>query len=417
MQFATRAVHAAQPSECSTGAVTPPIFQTSTFEQQAPGLHRGFDYGRTNNPTRQRLEQVLAALEGVEHAAAFASGLAAENAILQAYLRPGDEVIVPTDVYGGTFRLLHNVFDRMGVLARSVDFGDLDAVSSAISARARLVWIESPTNPRLLVNDIAALARLAHRVGALAVVDNTFATPVFQQPFELGADLVVHSVTKYLAGHSDVVQGAVLAREAAVLAPIRFLQNAGGAIPAPLDCWLTLRGIKTLELRVRRAAENAERIARAVDGHPAVRRVYYPGLPHHPGHALARQQMSGYGAMLSLELRADPAGVRHFVSQRRYFALAESLGGVRSLICHPAAMTHASIPAEVRRQRGLADELVRLSPGIEAAEDLVQDVCEGLDALLANSGSAEGALASPRTVAARDVSQLSGLPAGVRAGG
>lgn len=385
MRFATKTIHAAQPSEPETGAVTAPIFQTSTFEQEAPGVHKGFDYSRTNNPTRARLEAVLATLEGVEYAAAFASGLAAENAILQAFLNPGDEVIIPPDVYGGTYRLLNRVYQPKGTIVTSVDLARLDRLEAAITSRTKLVWLESPTNPRLLIYDIAAICRAAHRHGALVVVDNTFATPVFQQPFELGADIVVHSVTKYLAGHSDLIQGAVLAKEKALFEPVKFLQNATGAVPAPFDCWLTLRGLKTLELRVRRHSENAEAIATTLAGHPAVRRVYFPGLADHPGHEIARKQMTGFGGMVSIELDAGIAAVRNFVSSRRYFALGESLGGVKSLICHPAAMTHASIPAAERLKLGLSDSLVRLSPGIEDPVDLVDDLVEGLDAIEADT--------------------------------
>ncbi len=378
MHFATRAIHAAQPSDPSTGALIAPIYQTSTFEQERPGVNLGFDYARTNNPTRQRLEAVLAELEGVGHCAVFASGLAAEHAMLQAWLRPGDEVIVPNDVYGGTYRLLNRVFAGYQLRVTPVDTTNLDAVAAAITTATRLVWLESPTNPRLLVSDIRAIAALAHAQGALVVVDNTFATPVFQQPFELGADLVVHSVTKYLAGHSDLIQGAVLARDAAVFEPVKFLQNAIGAVPAPLDCWLTLRGLKTLELRVQRHAENAGRIAAALASHPAVTRVYYPGLPDHPGHQVAKEQMTGFGGMLSFELKGTRDDVTAFVSSRRLFTLGESLGGVRSLICHPARMTHASIPADQRAALGLSDTLIRLSPGIEHADDLIDDLVEGL---------------------------------------
>jgi cystathionine gamma-lyase len=378
MHFATRAIHAAQPTDESTGALIAPIYQTSTFEQESPGVNLGFDYSRTNNPTRQRLEEVLAGLEGVEHCAVFASGLAAEHAVLQAYLRPNDHVVVPIDVYGGTYRLLTRVFAGFNLSITPVDTADLDAVRHAVTARTRLVWLESPTNPRLLVSDIQAIAAIAHAAGSLVVVDNTFATPVFQQPFSLGADIVVHSVTKYLAGHSDLIQGAALARDAAIFEPIKFLQNAIGAVPAPLDCWLTLRGLKTLELRVQRHAENAARIATALAEEPRVRRVYYPGLPSHPGHAIARRQMTGFGGMVSFELDGDLEDVTRFVSNRRFFTLGESLGGVRSLICHPARMTHASIPAERRAELGLSDALVRLSPGIEHADDLIADLREGL---------------------------------------
>ncbi len=378
MKFSTKAIHAGQPSEPETGALVAPIFQTSTYEQDAPGHDKGFSYSRTNNPTRQRLESLLAELEGVAHAAVFASGLAAENAVLQAYLRPGDEIIIPRDVYGGTYRILNQVYLRVGIVIRQIDTDNLKAVEAAITPRTRLVWIESPTNPRLLINDIAAVAKLAHARGALLVVDNTFATPYFQQPFALGADVVVHSVTKYLAGHSDTIQGAALAKDPAVFEPIKFLQNATGGVPSPFDCWLTLRGLKTLELRMERHEENAIAIANALEGHPRVRRVYFPGLPSHPGHEIARRQMTGFGGMVSFELDGTPEEVATFVSSRRYFALAESLGGVKALICHPATMTHASIPPEARAELGLSDTLIRLSPGCENAEDLVDDLLAGL---------------------------------------
>ncbi|MGA2718648.1 MAG: cystathionine gamma-synthase [Candidatus Acidiferrales bacterium] len=379
MRFATKTIHAGQPSEPETGALVAPIFQTSTYEQEAPGQDKGFSYSRTNNPTRQRLEEVLAALEGVQYAAAFASGLAAENAILQAYLRPGDEIIIPLDVYGGTYRILNKVYQPFGIVIRQIDTSDLKAVEATISKKTRLVWIESPTNPRLQINDIAEISKLAHASKALVVVDNTFATPCFQQPFELGADIVVHSVTKYLAGHSDTIQGAALAKDAAVFEPIKFLQNATGAVPSPFDCWLTLRGIKTLELRMQRHEENAIAIANALDGHPLVTRVYFPGLASHPGHDVARKQMTGFGGMVSFELKGNMDEVVAFASSRRFFALGESLGGVKALICHPATMTHASIPAEARAELGLSDSLLRLSPGCEASDDLVEDLLEGLE--------------------------------------
>jgi cystathionine beta-lyase/cystathionine gamma-synthase len=381
MEFSTRTIHAGQPSDPETGALIAPIYQTSTYEQEAPGVHRGFDYSRTNNPTRARLEAVLADLEGVDYAAVFGSGLAAENAILQAYLKPGDEIVIPLDVYGGTYRMLTKLYQPSGAIVRQIDLSDEHALRSALNPRTKLVWIESPTNPRLLVYDITAIAAAAHANGALLVVDNTFATPFFQQPFALGADLVVHSVTKYLAGHSDLIQGAVLAREAGVFDPVKFLQNATGAVPSAFDCWLTLRGLKTLELRMERHAQNAEAIAIALQAHPFVRRVYYPGLPSHPGHEIAARQMTGFGGMVSFELDGAVEDVVSFVSSRRFFALGESLGGVKSLICHPARMTHASIPAEERAKLGLADTLVRLSPGCEHRNDLVADLVSGLDQL------------------------------------
>jgi cystathionine beta-lyase/cystathionine gamma-synthase len=381
MEFSTRTIHAGQPSEPGTGSLIAPIFQTSTYEQEAPGCHRGFDYSRTNNPTRARLEAVLADLEGVAHAAAFASGLAAENAVLQAYLHPGDEIVIPQDVYGGTYRILNKVFQPQGCTIRQIDVADPRALAAAIGARTKLVWIESPTNPRLLVYDIAAICSAAHAAGALVVVDNTFATPLFQQPFELGADIVVHSVTKYLGGHSDLIQGAVLASDGAVFEPIKFLQNATGAVPSPFDCWLTLRGLKTLELRMQRHEENATAIAEALAGHPLVKRVYYPGLPDHPGHEIARRQMTGFGGMVSFELAGTVDEVVELVSTRRFFALGESLGGVKSLLCHPARMTHASIPPDARAALGLSDTLIRLSPGCEHRKDLVADLLEGLNTI------------------------------------
>jgi cystathionine beta-lyase/cystathionine gamma-synthase len=381
MKFATKTIHAGQPSEPETGSLIAPIFQTSTYEQDSPGHDKGFNYSRTNNPTRQRLEVVLAELEGVEHAAVFASGLAAENAVLQAFLRPGDEIVIPLDVYGGTYRILNKVFQPLGVGIHQIDTGDAGALDRAITSRTRLVWIETPTNPRLLVYDVAAIGKLAHSRGALVVVDNTFATPYFQQPFELGADIVVHSVTKYLAGHSDLIQGAALAKDAAVFEPIKFLQNATGAVPAPLDCWLTLRGLKTLELRMQRHEENAIAVADALKAHPLVRRVYFPGLPEHPGHEIARRQMTGFGGMVSFELDGTVDDVVALVSSLRYFTLGESLGGVKALLCHPATMTHASIPPEARAELGLSDTLIRLSPGCENAEDLVEDLVEGLTRL------------------------------------
>jgi len=381
MKFATRTIHAAQPSEPETGSLIAPIFQTSTYEQESPGQDKGFNYSRTNNPSRQRLEAVLAELEGVQHAAVFASGLAAENAVFQAYLRPGDEIVLPTDVYGGTYRILNKVFQPIGVVVRQIDFSDTSALNAAITSSTKLVWIESPTNPRLLVYDIAAISRLAHSRGALVVVDNTFATPCFQQPFELGVDIVVHSVTKYLAGHSDLIQGAALAQDSAVFEPIKFLQNATGAVPAPFDCWLTLRGLKTLELRMQRHEENAVAIAKALEHQPLVSRVYFPGLASHPGHDIARKQMTGFGGMVSFELNGSIDEVVAFASSRRFFTLGESLGGVKALLCHPATMTHASIPPEARAELGLSDNLIRLSPGCENAEDLVEDLLEGLSNL------------------------------------
>jgi cystathionine gamma-lyase len=389
MDFATKTIHAGQPSEPQTGAVVSPIFQTTTYQQIAPGEHRGFDYTRTSNPTRKRLEVVLAELEGASHAAVFGSGLAAENAILTAYLKPGTEIVVPGDVYGGTFRMLHKVFEPNGCIITRVDFSDLAAVQRVVTSRTKIVWLESPTNPRLLVYDIAAISRIAHAAGALVVVDNTFATPYFQQPFALGADLIVHSVTKYLAGHSDLVQGAVIGRDAAIFEPVGFLQNALGGVPGPFDCWLTLRGLKTMELRMLRHAENATAVAEALTKHSRVRRVYFPGLPSHPGHDIARRQMTGFGGMVSFELDGTPEEAAAFTASLKYFALGESLGGVRALVCLPCKMTHASIPAATRAELGLSDTLIRLSPGCESPRDLVADLVDGLDRLGARADKVE----------------------------
>lgn len=396
MKFATKTIHSAQPSEPETGSLIAPIFQTTTYEQESPGHDKGFNYSRTNNPTRQRLEEVIAALENVDHAALFASGLAAENAVLQAYLRPGDEVIIPPDVYGGTYRILNRVFQPIGVVIRQIDLGNDALLDATLSSRTKLVWIESPTNPRLLIYDIGAVAQKAHDRGALLVVDNTFATPYFQQPFSLGADIVVHSVTKYIAGHSDTIQGAALAKDPAIFEPIKFLQNATGGVPSPFDCWLTLRGLKTLELRMERHAENSAAIAEVLHGHPLVRRVYFPGLPDHPGHEIAKKQMTGFGGMVSVELDGAIDEVATFAASRRYFILGESLGGVKSLLCHPATMTHASIPAEARAELGLSDSLLRISPGCENAEDLVEDLLTGLAELESARSGRKAAVASVR---------------------
>src|SRR5450432_1271971 len=393
MKFATKTIHAGRPSEPETGSLIAPIFQTSTYEQDGPGEDKGFNYSRTNNPTRQRLETILAELEGVDYAAVFASGLAAENAVLQAYLRPGDEVVIPNDVYGGTYRILNKVYQPIGVTIKQFDVSNLEALEKAITPKTKLVWIETPTNPRLLIYDIVETVRLAHAKGALVVVDNTFATPYFQQPFELGADIVVHSVTKYLGGHSDTIQGAALAKDPAIFEPIKFLQNATGAVPSPFDCWLTLRGLKTLELRMQRHEANAIAIANALKEHPLVQRVYFPGLSDHPGHEIARRQMSGFGGMVSFELDGTLDEVVAFVSSRKYFTLGESLGGVKALVCHPATMTHASIPAEARAELGLLDTLIRLSPGCENAKDLVADLLEGLERLREERASRKAAAA------------------------
>ncbi|MCS6852653.1 MAG: cystathionine gamma-synthase [Gemmataceae bacterium] len=374
--FATRAIHAGQNADPATGATVVPIYATSTYTQTAPGQHKGYEYSRTGNPTRTALETCLAALEEGERGLAFASGLAATTAVL-ATLQPGDEVLAAGDLYGGTYRLLERVFRPWGLHARYTDDLSPQGFASQLTPRTRLVWIETPTNPLLQIVDIAAVAELSHRAGALLAVDNTFATPYLQKPLLLGADLVVHSTTKYLGGHSDVIGGAVIG-SAELLEPIAFYQNAAGAVPGPFDAWLTLRGLKTLAVRMDRHCANAARLAEWLTRQPAVERVYYPGLASHPGHALARGQMTQFGGMISIRLREGKEAAWRLVTRTRLFSLAESLGGVESLICHPATMTHASIPEDVRRARGVDDGLVRLSVGIEDVHDLEDDLRQAL---------------------------------------
>jgi cystathionine gamma-lyase len=374
--FATRAIHVGQAADPATGATVVPIYATSTYTQEAPGQHKGYEYSRSGNPTRTALETCLASLEHGERGLAFASGLAATTAVLST-LRPGDEVIAPTDLYGGTFRLLERVFKPWGLVARYTDDVEPSAFAALATPATRLIWIETPTNPLLRLLDIEALAEVAHRAGALLAVDNTFASPYLQQPLERGADLVVHSTTKYLGGHSDVIGGAVVGRRD-LLEPIAFYQNAAGGVCGPFDAWLVLRGIKTLAVRMERHGQNAQALAEMLERHPAVERVYYPGLASHPQNDLARRQMRHAGGMISLRLKGGPAASRRFLQRTRLFSLAESLGGVESLVCHPATMTHASIPLEIRQARGVDDGLVRLSVGIEEVGDLERDLREAL---------------------------------------
>ncbi len=370
--FATRAIHAGQDADPATGATVVPIYATSTYTQAAPGQHKGYEYSRSGNPTRTALETCLASLEGGERGLAFASGLAATTAVF-AVLKPGDEVVAAADLYGGTYRLLERVFRPWGLTAVYTDDPTAAGFAKIITPKTKLVWIETPTNPLLQILDIAELAALSHKHGALLAVDNTFASPYLQQPLRLGADLVIHSTTKYLGGHSDVVGGAVIGREE-LMGPIKFFQNAAGGVPGPFDAYLTLRGIKTLEIRMQRHSANARRLATWLEGHPAVERVYYPGLPSHPGHEVAKRQMRDFGGMLSLRLKGGTEAARRFMTRTKLFSLAESLGGVESLVCHPATMTHASIPLELRLKRGVDDGLIRLSVGIEDVEDLEADL-------------------------------------------
>ena len=379
MKFETRAIHAGQAPDPSTGATIPPIYLSSTYTQRAPGEHLGYDYSRSTNPTRENLEASLASLEGGEACAAFASGLAACSAVLDT-LAPGEGVVASYDLYGGTYRLLDKVFRPLGIEVAFPASGTPVDFEQAIHTlkNPRLLWIETPTNPLLDVVDMAGVSALASKYGLLTAVDNTFATPYLQKPIEWGADYVVHSTTKYLGGHSDVIGGAVIARSAKHLERVRFLQNARGAVPSPLDCYLVQRGIKTLALRVERHCENAGSLARTLEKIPAVRRVLYPGLASHPGHEIASRQMLGFGGMLSLELEGGLEAARRFCSALRVFSLAESLGGVESLCCHPATMTHASIPKEIREPRGVTDGLVRLSVGLEHIDDLTADILQAL---------------------------------------
>jgi cystathionine beta-lyase/cystathionine gamma-synthase len=370
--FATRALHIGQGPDPATGAVVQPIHLATTFAQQGVGKHKGFEYSRSGNPTRAALEENLAGLEDAKHSLAFSSGLGAETTLML-LLNPGDHVVYMEDVYGGTYRLFDKVMKRYGMTFTAVDAGDMDAVDRAITPATRLVWLESPTNPLMRIVDIDAVSEVAHSHGAMVCVDNTFATPYLQQPLHLGADFVVHSTTKYIGGHSDVVGGAIMTNHDELEQQLRFHQNAVGAIPSPFDCWLLLRGIKTLALRVDRQSQNAMEVAQALEKNRAVKRVHYPGLVSHPGHAVASRQMRMFGGMMSIEV-ADEATALRALSRLKIFALAESLGAVESLAEHPALMTHASIPAAERKRIGVGDGLIRLSIGVEDVADLIADL-------------------------------------------
>ena len=375
----TLAIHGGQTRDPGHGAVMQPIVLASTFAQPEPGKPLRYDYSRSGNPTRAALEAALAALEGGTRAFAFGSGCGAATTLLHT-LRPGDQVICGDDVYGGTYRIFNAVMKPLGVEARYVDMSVADNVAAALSEQTRMVWLETPTNPMLKLADIAAIAGLARKRGVPVVVDNTFASPVLQRPLELGATAVVHSTTKYINGHSDVVGGAIITSDAGLAEKVGYLQNAMGAVPGPMDCYLVLRGLKTLPLRMQRHCESAAELARRLEEAPGVRRVHYPGLPSHPQHELCRRQMRGPGGMISVELEGGLSESRRFLQALSIFTLAESLGGVESLAEHPAIMTHASIPAEVRRGLGIGDALVRLSVGIEHVEDLWADLQGGLRA-------------------------------------
>ena len=375
----TLCIHAGQEPDPWSHAVMTPIVLSSTFAQDGPGAHHGYDYSRAGNPTRTALEACLAAIESGKHGVAFGSGCAATTTILLT-LRTGDHVVASDDVYGGTFRIFDKVMKDFGIEATFVDMTDLDAARKAMRKNTRLVWVETPSNPMLKIIDIASLAEMARAAGAQLCVDNTFATPILQRPLELGATMVVHSMTKYLNGHSDVVAGCVVTRDAALAERLHFLQKAVGAVPSPFDCYMVLRGLKTLAVRMDRHVRNAEAIAAHLAGKKSVRRVFFPGLPSHPGHALAKRQMSGPGGMISFEIDGGLAAAKSFLGALRVFACAESLGGVESLAEHPAIMTHASLTPEARHALGIGDGLIRLSIGIEDAGDLAEDIDRGLHA-------------------------------------
>lgn len=379
MEFATKAIHVGQEAEPITGATIVPIFQTSTYTQASPGVHKGFDYSRTVNPTRVALERCLASLENAEYGSCFASGMAATSAVCNV-LSAGDHVVVGDDMYGGTFRLFDKVFKRYGIRFDYVDASDPLNVAAAFSAATKLVWLESPTNPLLKLCDLRAISALSKQRGILVAVDNTFATPFLQNPLDLGADFVIHSTTKYIGGHSDAVGGFVATNDKTLHDIVKFHQNAVGGVPGPFDCFLTLRGAKTLAIRMREHERHARAVAAYLDGHPEVERVYYPGLPSHPQHELAKRQMRGFGGMVSAVLKGGLERAIAFASAVRVFSLAESLGGVESLLCHPVSMTHGSIPKEVRDARGVSDSLLRFSVGIEAESDIIADIEQALAA-------------------------------------
>ena len=373
MRFSTKALRAGQEPDPSTGAIITPIFQTSTYAQSGLGEHKGFEYSRSHNPTRTALETCLAALEEGQYGLAFASGMAAESAILS-LLSAGDHLVACDDLYGGSYRVFEHVMRRYNVEASYVSGGNVEAFEQAIQPHTKLIWLETPTNPLLQLIDISAIAEMAHRRGIHVVVDNTLASPYFQQPLTLGADIVCHSTTKYINGHDDLIGGAVVMNDPEMYEAIKYYQNAVGAVPSPFDCWLTLRGIKTLALRMRQHEENAQAVAMFLAEHPRVEQVYYPGLASHPGHELAKAQMRGFGGMVSFSVKGEYANIETLVRRFKVFTLAESLGGVASLVCHPASMTHSSIPNALREARGIRDTLLRLSVGIEDSEDILADL-------------------------------------------
>ncbi len=374
MKLATKLIHAGATPDPSTGAIMTPIYQTSTYVQEAPGVNKGFEYARSQNPTRKALEEAFAIIENGKFGLAFSSGVAATDAVIK-LLEPGDEVICGNDMYGGTYRMFTKIFTKFGIKFHYVDMQNVDNIKQYINANTKLIWLETPTNPLMNICDIAAVAALAKKQNILVAVDNTFASPYLQNPLDLGADIVMHSVTKYLGGHSDVIQGALMMNDAELREKLYFIQKSCGAVPGPMDCFLVLRGIKTLGVRMKAHCENGRIIANWLRNHSKVAKVYWPGFEDHPGHAIAKKQMRDFGGMISFELKDDSAeAARKVLSSTHLFSLAESLGGVESLINHPAVMTHASIPREERIKNGLKDSLIRLSVGIEDADDLIEDL-------------------------------------------
>jgi cystathionine beta-lyase/cystathionine gamma-synthase len=381
MKFETKVIHAGIHPDPSTGAIMTPIFQTSTYVQSAPGVHKGYEYARSQNPTRTALENNLAALENAKYGLSFSSGLAAMDAILKLF-KPGDEILSTNDLYGGSYRLLTKIFGGFGLKGRFIDMSDASKVAAEISSDTKLIWIETPTNPMLNIVDIEAIVNIAHKKGITVCVDNTFSSPFLQNPIDLGADMVTHSATKYIGGHSDVVHGCVMTSDETIADRLRFIQNAAGAVPGPMDCFLVLRGIKTLPLRVERSCQNAGKIAEFLRSHPKISKVYYPGFKDHPNHNIAAKQMKMFGGMVSFDLHANTfESASKVLSGTHYFSLAESLGGVESLIGHPASMTHASIPRPERLKVGLTDSLIRLSVGVEHIDDLIADLDQALSTL------------------------------------
>ncbi len=386
MSTATELIHSI-PVDPLTGSISVPIYQTSTYVQEAPGVNKGYDYARSNNPTRETLEKIIAKLEFGERASAFASGLAAIDAVVK-LLQSGDEILAVDDIYGGAFRQFTHIYAKFGIKVNYVDTTDVANVLDAITPQTKLIWLETPTNPTLKISDIASIAKIAKQHNVLLCVDNTFASPALQQPIKLGADIVIHSATKYLGGHSDLIAGLVVSATQELGEQIKFIQNACGAILAPHDSWLVIRGIETLHLRVQQHCRNAQEVAEFLEGHPAIDKVYYPGLKTHLNHDIAAKQQSGFGGIISFTLKVDTEeAAKNVVCSTQYFKLAESLGGVKSLLCHPATMTHKSIPAEKRQAAGVADSLIRLSVGLEDAADLIKDIDQALNKVSVTAGA------------------------------